>query len=75
MDWGCSTNGKYEKCTVLVGNPDGRSSLGRTRCRWKDNVKIDLKEMGWEGVDWMDLAQDRDWWRAHVNTVMNLRVL
>jgi hypothetical protein len=48
--------------------------LGRPRRRWIDNIKIDLRERGWDGIDWIDLAQDRDQWRALVNTVMNLRV-
>jgi hypothetical protein len=43
-------------------------------CRWVDNIKIDLREIGWDGMDWIDLAQDRDKWKALVNTVMNLRV-
>jgi hypothetical protein len=57
-----------------VGKPEGRRPLGRPRRRWVDNVKIDLRETGWDGADWIDLAQDRDHWRALVNTVMNLRV-
>jgi hypothetical protein len=48
--------------------------LGRPRCRWVDNSKIDLREIRWGGMDWIDLAQERDQWRALVNTVMNLRV-
>jgi hypothetical protein len=48
--------------------------LGRPRRRWVDNIKMDLREMGWDCVDWIELAQDRDQWRALVNTVMNLRV-
>ena len=58
---------------VLVGKPEGKRPLGRPRRRWEDNVKIDLQEVG-EGGDWMELAQDRDRWRALVDTVMNLRV-
>jgi hypothetical protein len=49
--------------------------LERSRCRWADNIKIDLREIGWDGMDWIDLAQDRDQWRALVNTIMNLRVV
>jgi hypothetical protein len=49
-------------------------SLGRTKRRWVDNIKMDLREVGWGGMDWIDLAQDMDQWRALVNTVMNLRV-
>jgi hypothetical protein len=59
---------------ILVGKPEGRRPLGRPRHRWVDNIKIDLSEIGWDGVDWVDLAQDRDQWKALVNTVMNLRV-
>jgi hypothetical protein len=59
---------------ILVGKPEGRRPLGRPRRRWVDNIKMDLKEMRWDGTDWIDLAQDRDQWRALVNTVINLRV-
>jgi len=59
---------------VLVGKPEGRRPLGRPRRRWEDNIRMDLWEVGWECVDWMELAQDRDRWRALVSAVMNLRV-
>jgi len=59
---------------VLVGKPEGKRPLGRPRHRWKDNIKMGLREVG-GGEDWVELAQDRDRWRALVNTVMNLRVL
>jgi hypothetical protein len=59
---------------ILVGIPEGKKPLGRPRRRWVDNIKMDLRETGWDGVDWIDLAQNRDQWRALVNTVMNLRV-
>jgi hypothetical protein len=59
---------------TLVGKPEGKRPLGRTRRRWADNIKIHLREIGWDGMDWMDLAQDRDQRKALVNTVMNLRV-
>jgi hypothetical protein len=59
---------------VLVGKPEGKRPLGRPRRRRKDGIRMDLWEIGW-GVDWIRLAQDRDRWRAFVNTVMNLRVL
>jgi hypothetical protein len=59
---------------ILVGKPERRRPLGRPRRRWVDNIKIDLRDIGWDGVDWIDLALDRDQWRALVNTVMNLRV-
>jgi hypothetical protein len=52
----------------------GKSPLGRPRRRWVDNIKMDLGEIGWDGMDWIDVAQDRDQWRALVNMVMNLRV-
>jgi hypothetical protein len=58
---------------ILVGRPEGRRPLGRPRCRWKDNIKIDLREIRFGDVDWIHLSQDRDRWRALVNTVMNLR--
>jgi hypothetical protein len=65
---------KRNSCRILVGKPKGKRPLGRPRHRWVDNIKIDLGEIEWGGVDWMDMAQDRDQWRALVNTVMNLRV-
>jgi hypothetical protein len=58
---------------ILVGKPEGKRPPGRPRRRWVD-IKMDLREIGCDGVDWIDLAQDRDQWRALVNTVMNLRV-
>jgi hypothetical protein len=57
-----------------VGRPEGKRPLGRPRGRWMDNIKMDLREVGWDGRDWIDLAQDGDRWRVHVNTVMNLWV-
>jgi hypothetical protein len=59
---------------ILVGKTEGKRPLGRPRRRWVDNIKMDLRGMGWNGVVWIDLTQDRDQWRALVNTVMNLRV-
>ena len=59
---------------VLVGRPEGKRPLGRPRRRWGDNIKMDLQEVGEGWEDWMELAQDRDRWRALVSTVMNLRV-
>jgi hypothetical protein len=61
--------------SVLVGKPEGRRPLGRLRRRWEDNIKMDLREVRWRGIDWINLAQDRDRWRALVNAVMNLWVL
>jgi hypothetical protein len=59
---------------ILVGKPEGKRPLGRPRHRWMDNIKMDLREIGSDCMDWIELAQDRDQWRALVNTVMNLRV-
>ena len=58
----------------LVGKPEGKRPLGRPRCKWEDNIKMDLQKVGGGCGDWMELAQDRDRWRALVSTVMNLRV-
>jgi hypothetical protein len=57
-----------------VGKPEGKRQLGRPRRRWVDNVEMDLSDTGWDGIDWTDLAQDRDQWRALMNKEMNLRV-
>jgi len=59
---------------VLVGRHEGKRSLGRPRRRWEDNIKMDLQDVGYGGMDRIELAQDRDRWRALVNAVMNLRV-
>ena len=59
---------------VLVRKPEGRRTLGRPERRWEDNIKLDIQEVGCEGIDWIELAQDRDRWQALVNAVMNLRV-
>jgi hypothetical protein len=59
---------------ILVGKSEGRRPLGRSRRRWVDNIKMDLREIKWDGVDWIALAQDTDQWRALVNTVMDFRV-
>jgi hypothetical protein len=60
---------------VLMGKPEGKRPLGRPRRRWEDGIRMDLREIGWGSVDWIQLAQVRDQWRALVYTVMNLRVL
>jgi hypothetical protein len=58
----------------LVGKAEGKGPLGRPRRRWMDNIKMDIREIGWGGMDWIDQAHDWDQWRALVNTAMNLRV-
>ena len=58
---------------VLVGKPEGKRPLGRPRLRWEDNIEMDLQEVGNGGMDWIDMAQDRDRWRTLVNVVRNLR--
>ncbi|KAJ4447739.1 hypothetical protein ANN_09747 [Periplaneta americana] len=60
---------------VLIGKPEGKRPLGRPRRRWEDNIKMDLREMGYDDRDWINLAQDRDRWRAYVRAAMNLRKL
>jgi hypothetical protein len=65
---------RNEKC-ILVGKPEkGKRLLGRPRCKWKDNIRMYLRDIGWECVDWTHLAQDRLQWRAVVNTVMNFQI-
>jgi hypothetical protein len=59
--------------SIFVGQPEGKKRLEIPRSRWEDNMRMDLRETGWEGVDWMHMGQDRDQWRAVVNTVMNPR--
>ena len=59
---------------ILVGKPEGKRHLGRPRHRWEDNIKMDLRELGCDPGEWMDLAEDRDQWRAYVRAVMNLGV-
>jgi hypothetical protein len=60
---------------LLVGKPEGKRPLGRPSCRWVDNIRMDLGEVEWGDVDWIGLAQDRNRWRALVNSVLTLRVL
>jgi hypothetical protein len=70
-----NTNGERRNAyRTLVGKPEGTRPLGRFRLRWVDNIKMDLREIGWDDMDLIDVAQDRDQWRALMNTVMNLRV-
>jgi hypothetical protein len=65
---------KRKACRVLVEKPERKRPLGRPTRRWEDNIKMDLREIGWGGMDWTDLAEDRDLWKALANMVMNLRV-
>jgi hypothetical protein len=75
MGRACSTNGaKRNAYRILVRKPERKRPLGRPRRRWVDNIKMDPREIGWDGMDWIHLAQDRDQWKALVSTVMNLRV-
>jgi hypothetical protein len=71
----CSINGERRNAyRILVRKPEGKKPLGRPRRRWVDNIKMDLREIRRDGMDWIDLAQDRDKWRHLVNTLMNIRV-
>jgi hypothetical protein len=75
MGGSCSTNGKKRKAyRLLVGKPEGKRPLGRPGRRRVDNIRMDLGEVVWGDVDWIGLAQDRNRWRALVNSVLNLRV-
>jgi hypothetical protein len=75
MGRACSTNEENRNvCSILVGKPEEKRPLGRPRRRWVDNIEIDLREIEWGGMGWIHLPQDRDQWRALLNTVMNLRV-
>jgi hypothetical protein len=65
---------KKNACRILVGKPEGKGTLRRARHRWVDDIKIDLREIGWGDMDWIDLTQDRGQWRALMNMVMNLQV-
>jgi hypothetical protein len=65
---------KSNGCRLLLGKPEGKKPLERPRRRWVDNIKLDLRETGWDGMDSIGVAQGMDNWRALVNTVMNLRV-
>jgi hypothetical protein len=75
MGRACSLNGEKRKAyTVLVGKQEIKRLQARPRRRWVDNTKVDLRVIGWDGIDWIDLAEDRDQWRSLMNTVMKLRV-
>jgi hypothetical protein len=67
MGKACSTNEENRNAYILEGKREGKRPLGRPRYRWEYNIQMDLREMGWGGMDWIDLAQDRDQWRALVN--------
>jgi hypothetical protein len=74
MGWACSADGEWRGVyRVLVGKPGGRHHWGPS-CRWEDNIKADIQKVGCGGMDWIELAQNRDRWRVLVNAVMNLRV-
>jgi hypothetical protein len=76
MGSACSTNWRKSIAyRILVGKPDGKRQLGNPRRRWADNIKMEVREIEWDGIDWIALALDRDKWKALVNTVMNHRGL
>jgi hypothetical protein len=64
----------FKALYTTMGKPEGKRPLERPRRRWVDNIKMDLGEIGWDGVEWIDVAQDRNHWRPLVNTVLNIRV-
>ena len=70
----CAYEQRRDAYRVLVGKPERMRPLERPSCRWEDNIKMGLREVRWEGINWIDVVQDRDRWRAAVNTVMNLQV-
>jgi hypothetical protein len=75
MGGACSTNGeKRNACRILVGKPKGSRPLLRPRHRWVNNIKMDLREIGWDGVDWIDVTQNRNEWWVLVNTVVKIQV-
>jgi hypothetical protein len=75
MGRACNTNwAKWNVYGILVGKPEGKKLLGRLRHRWANNIKMDLRGIELDGMDWIYLAQDKDQWMALVNTIMNLRV-
>jgi hypothetical protein len=75
MDRASSMHGEEQNAyRILVGKLGGKIPLGKHRHRWEDNTEMDLREIGWGGMEWINLAQDRDQWRAFVNTMVNLQV-
>jgi hypothetical protein len=76
MGWACITHEeKRNAYRILVGNPEGNRTLGRLRCKWEDNITMDLRNIGWGGMDWIDVTEDKDHWRSVVKTVLKLQVL
>jgi hypothetical protein len=69
-----TNGGKGNAYGMLMGKAEGKRPLGSPRHRWEDNIEMDLRGIGWGGMGWIHLAQDRDQWRAHVNMIMNLQV-
>jgi len=67
MDKACSTHGRDGKCTLFVAKPEGKRPLRRPRHRWEDNIKMDIMEICWEGVNWIYLAQEKDHWKTLMN--------
>jgi predicted small integral membrane protein len=74
MGRACGTNGGDEECIWDIGGKARRKEIIKSKTRWVDNIKIDLREIGWDWMDWIDLAQDNDQWRALVSTVVYRRV-
>ena len=75
MGRACSHNGgRWSAFKILTGKPTGKRPLGRPRCRWEDNIRMDLEEVDANAGNWVDSAQDRNYWRALVNAALNLRV-
>jgi hypothetical protein len=73
MGRACSAHGEEANvCKILVDRPERTTRLGRPKCRWENNIKMDLREIRWGGMDWIHLAQDKDRWRAFMNMVTNL---
>jgi hypothetical protein len=75
MGRACTANGENRNAyRILMGKPERKRPLGRPKCIWLENIKLYLREIEWDGMEWLHLAQDRDQWRALVNTIMNLWV-
>jgi hypothetical protein len=74
MGRACNMHGEKNAYRILVEKREGKGPLGRPRCRWNNNIRMDLRDTGWGGMNWTDLSQNRDQWTGLVNMVMNLRV-